>query len=78
MQTTLKKKAIEAIESLPEGKIRSVVDFIEYMKDKEAWRESEAIAKDRKLMRRIKKADRDWKTRRKTTYTEWEKVKQGV
>lgn len=78
MQTTLKKKAIEAIESLPEGKIRSVVDFIEYMKDKESWRESEAIAKDRKLMSRIKRADRDWKTRRKTTYTEWEKVKHGV
>ncbi|MEW6409377.1 MAG: hypothetical protein AB1488_04605 [Nitrospirota bacterium] len=78
MQATLKKKAIEAIESLPGDKIKSIVDFIEYVKDKDAWRESEAIARDRKLMRRIKKADEDWKTQRKTTYTNWEKVKQGV
>ena len=39
----------------------------------DSWQETLEIIADRKLMRQIRKADADWKSRNKKAYTAWQK-----
>jgi hypothetical protein len=44
--------------------------------DIEAWRETLEIMGDKKLMRKIKKADDDWDRGKEDAYILWDKVKE--
>lgn len=46
--------------------------------DIEAWKETFEIMADRKLMRKIEKADYDWQTDKKNTYISWDEVKNEI
>ncbi|HIC90995.1 MAG TPA: hypothetical protein EYP21_02825 [Syntrophaceae bacterium] len=39
--------------------------------DLELWRETLEIMADKKLMKRLEKADRDWEEKGEATYVEW-------
>ncbi|MBI4378061.1 MAG: hypothetical protein HY578_03075 [Nitrospinae bacterium] len=46
--------------------------------DIEAWRETLEIMADRKLMRKIKKADDDWQKGKEEAYSPWNEVKNEI
>ncbi len=56
------KRRIETLlETLPTSRLRSLLDYVEYLKDKEAWDETQEILADKRLMAQLEEADRDWK-----------------
>lgn len=56
-----KKRIMNLLESLSASRLKSVLDYVEYLKDREAWEETQAILADQRLMAKLEEADRDWK-----------------
>jgi len=75
-----KERIVEILNELPASRLRSALDYIEYLKDKEAWEETQEILADKKLMAQLEKADKDWNNGnyKEGDYIEWEKVKRNV
>lgn len=73
------QKILKALKGLPASGLPSVLDFIEYLKDREAWRETQEILANKNLMAQLEKADKDWKDGdyKHGEYVEWEKLKKG-
>lgn len=46
--------------------------------DIEAWKETFEIMGDKKLIRKIKKADDDWQKGKKDAYLSWDEIKNEV
>lgn len=65
---------------LVEGKNDPPVLFSLWEANGEAWEETQQILHDEELMKRLKRADRDWRRGqyRKGDYVEWDKVKASV
>jgi hypothetical protein len=70
-----KTKVLEELEGMPETRVRIVIDFIEYIKDKEAWRSTREILSDKKMMRQIQEADKALKAKQMHKFISWEKIK---
>ncbi len=70
-----KEKITRAIDELPPSCLSSVLDFIEYLRDKEAWKETQEILHDKELMLQLEVADREWNegNYRKGDYVEWKR-----
>lgn len=66
---------MEILNELPVARLRSVLDYIEYLKDREAWEETQEILADRELMVQLEEADKDWNNGnyKEGDYIEWEK-----
>lgn len=46
--------------------------------DIEAWKETFEIMADKRLMKKIKKADADWQSGKKDAYVSWDEVKNEI
>ena len=70
-----KERIVEILNELPVARLRSVLDYIEYLKDREAWEETQEILADRELMVQLEEADKDWNNGnyKEGDYIEWEK-----
>ncbi len=71
--------------SLKEKKIKdlTVEEFKQLLQesiaeDIDAWRETLEIMADKKLMKRLEKADREWEEKGEAAYVEWPKKKLHV
>ena len=75
-----KERIVEILNELPVSRLRSALDYIEYLKDREAWEETQEIPADKELMAQLEKADKDWNngSYKEGDYIEWEKVKRNV
>ena len=61
-EKTVKDLTVEEFRNL----IHEVID-----EDLELWRETLEIMADKKLMKRLEKADRDWEEKGEAAYVEW-------
>lgn len=75
MDTTVKKKAKEAIETLSGKKARVTLDFIDYLREREEWEVTVEILSDKKLLRDYKVAKEEIK---KGKTVEWKAIKRNV
>ena len=66
---TLRDLTVEEFKSL----IHEVIS-----EDLELWRETLEIMADKKLMKRLEKADRDWEEKGESAYVEWPRKKANV
>jgi transcription elongation GreA/GreB family factor len=71
--------------SLKEKKIKdlTVEEFRQLLQesiaeDIDAWRETLEIMADKKLMKRLEKADKEWEEKGEAAYVEWPKKKPHV
>ena len=55
-----KRKITEYIEDLTSEELRLLTGFVEYLHDKAAWEETQAILADGKLVRDLEEAEKDW------------------
>ena len=71
-----KERIAKALDELPASHLSSVLDFIEYLRDKEAWRETQEILSNKELMFQLEEADRDWNEGgyKEGDYIEWKKT----
>lgn len=54
-----KEKAKEVLESLPEDKIKTALDFLKYLEDRDEWEATYEIMADKKIMKDIEEGKKD-------------------
>ena len=74
-QVEYKERITRALEELSPSHLSSVLDFIEYLRDKQAWRETREILGNKELMSQLKEADREWRggSYKEGEYIEWKR-----
>ncbi|MCM8779484.1 MAG: hypothetical protein NC898_05560 [Candidatus Omnitrophica bacterium] len=75
MITEYREKAIEELNQLSDERIKLLLDFIEYLKEKEEWEETLKILRDKEIVDSLKRAESDKKAGR---FSKWEKIKRNV
>jgi len=73
-----KRKAIEKLDLLSPERLKVVLDFIEYLEQKEELDASLEILADEESIRNIRDADQAWEAVRIQEFTSWNKVKRHV
>ncbi len=73
-----KRKAIEKLDVLSPDRLRVVLDFIEYLEQKEELDATLEILADEESIRNIRTADQAWERGRMQEFTSWNKVKRHV
>lgn len=71
-------KAIEKLDVLSPDRLKVVLDFIEYLEQKEELVATLEILADNGAMRNIRNADQAWERGRVQEFTSWNKVKRHV
>ena len=71
----LKEKAIETIDRLPQNRLKEVIDFVEYLENKESVEATQEILTDKALLNGIKKGIDDLKAGR---CRPWREVRKNV
>ena len=73
-----KRKAIEKLDVLSPDRLKVVLDFIEYLEQKEELDVTLEILADEESIRNIRTADQSWEKGRMQEFTSWNKVKRHV
>ena len=74
-QADYKRRIVALLDNLPTSRLRSVLDYVEYLRDREAWEETREILADKELMAQLDEADQDWKG---GNYTEGDYTERAV
>lgn len=72
------ERALASLKRLPEEKLRTAVDFIEYLQSKEEWEATWETLTDKQVMADIEAAEEDWKARLRGNFLPWDQVKRDV
>ena len=72
------RRVMEKIKALSLERLKVVLDFIEYLEEKEEWEATLEVLKDKETMENIKAADEAWEARRMEEFMPWEKVRRDV
>ena len=73
----IKEKAKQIIDRLSEARVRLILDFIEYLNEKEEWEATKEILEDRGMMEDIKACDEDLKKGKMENFIPWNEVKKA-
>lgn len=76
--SNFKQRAIEKLELLSPDRLKVVLDFIEYIEQKEEMDATLEILADENSMHNIKEADEAWESGRMNEFSSWNKVKRHV
>ena len=74
---SVKKRAKDIIDRLSENKVRLILDFIEYLEEKEAWEATEEILSIKGMMEDIQEAEKDLREEKMENFIPWDKVKKN-
>jgi len=69
------RRVMEKIKTVSLERLKVVLDFIEYLEEKEEWEATLEVLKDEETIENIKAADDAWEARRMEEFMPWEKVK---
>ncbi len=75
MNIAFKKKVTEAIETLSEKKALVVLDFINYLREREEWEATDELLSDKTLLMDYKAAKEEIK---KGKTIKWKNIKRNV
>lgn len=68
----LKRDLISEIEVLPLDELKTVAEFVEFIRDKQL---EDDIFKSARFLKEIKKARKDWLSKKKDQFINWEDLK---
>lgn len=72
---SLKEKAFELIDHLPMDKLQIAIDFLAYLRDREAWEATIELTSDPDIMASLKRSAEDIKQGRTK---KWKEIKRNV
>jgi hypothetical protein len=72
---SIRTEAKEALDALSEKKVSVVLDFIDYLREREEWEATDELLSDKKLLRDHKKAREEI---RKGKTVKWRSIKRNV
>ncbi|MBE0479296.1 hypothetical protein IBX65_09330 [Candidatus Aerophobetes bacterium] len=70
MGVNIKEKAKQVIDRLSEGRVKLILDFIEYLNEREEWEATEELLKDKGIVEAYREAKRDLKEQK--NFIPWE------
>ena len=73
----IKERTKQAIDRLSEARVRLILDFIEYLNEKEEWEATKEILEDKGMMEDIRACDEDLEKGRMDNFIPWNEVKRG-
>ena len=73
----IKERTKQAIDRLSEARVRLILDFIEYLNEKEEWEATKEILEDKGMMEDIRVCDEDLKKGEMDNFIPWNEVKRG-
>ncbi len=73
----IKERTKQAIDRLSEARVRLILDFIEYLNEKEEWEATKEILEDKGMMEDIRACDEDLEKREMDKFIPWNEVKRG-
>ena len=73
----IKERTKQAIDRLSEARVRLILDFIEYLNEKEEWEATKEILEDKGMMEDIRACDEDLEKREMDNFIPWNEVKRG-
>ena len=71
----LQQQAVELIEQLSTEKLKAVIDYLNYLQDKEAWEATHELTSDPDIAKSLRRAEADVKAGR---LTRWSDVRREV
>ena len=74
-KVSLQQQAVELIKQLSTEKLKAVVDYLNYLHDKEAWEATQELMGDPEIAKNLKRAEADVKAGR---LKRWDNVKRDV
>ncbi len=74
-RTSLQHQAVELIEQLSTEKLKAVIDYLNYLQDKEAWEATQELASDPEIAKSLERAEADVKAGR---LKRWDDVRRDV
>jgi len=73
----IKERTKQAIDRLSEARVGLILDFIEYLNEKEEWEATEEILEDKGMMEDIRACDEDIEKGEMDNFIPWNEVKRG-
>ena len=74
-KASLQQQAVELIEQLSTEKLKAVIDYLNYLQDKEAWEATRELASDPEIAKSLERAEADVRAGR---LKRWSDVKRDV
>ena len=74
-KASLQHQAVELIEQLSTEKLKAVIDYLNYLQDKEAWEATHELASDPEIAKSLERAEADVKAGR---LKRWDDVRRDV
>ena len=74
-KANLKQQAVTLIEQLSNEKLKTVVDYLTYLHDKEAWEATHELASNPEIVKSLERAEADEKDGRLRS---WDDVRRDV
>jgi hypothetical protein len=68
------KVSAKKVSEMTVDELRTVIKDV-IAEDIDAWRETFDILSDKRLMQQVRKADKDWVSRREGAYVSWDSLK---
>lgn len=69
----VKEKAKRAIDRLSEARIKLILDFIEYLDEKESWEATQELLEDKNIVKAYREAKKDLKEGKMENFIPWDK-----
>ena len=74
-RASLQQQAVELIEQLSTEKLKAVIDYLNYLQDKEAWEATQELASDPEIAKSLERAEADVRAGR---LKRWSDVRRDV
>ena len=74
-KASLQQQALELIEQLSTEKLKAVIDYLNYLQDKEAWEATRELASDPEIAKSLERAEADVRAGR---LKRWSDVRRDV
>ena len=74
-KASLQHQAVELIEQLSTEKLKAVIDYLNYLQDKEAWEATRELASDPEIAKSLERAEADVRAGR---LKRWSDVRRDV
>ena len=74
----LRTQVIQELKDIPDQRLRVIKDFIEYVKDKQSWKETQEILGSPRMRKEIHEARESWRKGQNGKFTNWDRIKSNV
>ena len=74
-RASLQQQAVELIEQLSTEKLKAVIDYLNYLQNKEAWKVTQELASDPEIAKSLERAEADVRAGR---LKRWSDVRRDV